>query len=190
MKKNKSNYLFSTTILVLLLTISAISVTLPAVAAQSVPTKATIAYLGAMPNPVGVNQQVLLHVGITDSRSSAELGWEGLTVEVTKPDGSSETLGPYTTDSTGGTGGIFIPDMTGTYQMYTVFPQQTVLAGGGFFGPAYNLTYLASESEVLELVVTAEPIQFYPGHALPTEYWSRPIDAQLREWSSISGSWA
>jgi outer membrane protein assembly factor BamB len=117
------------------------------------------------------------------------LGWEGLTVEVTKPDGSSETLGPYTTDSTGGTGGIFVPDMTGTYEMYTVFPEQTVLAGGGFFGPAYNLTYTASESEVLELVVTAEPIQFYPGHGLPAEYWSRPIDAQLREWSSVSGSW-
>ena len=38
-------------------------------------------------------------------------------------------------------------------------------------------------------VVESVEIQFYPGHALPTEYWSRPIDPQLREWYSISGNW-
>ena len=25
---------------------------------------------------------------------------------------------------------------------------------------------------------------------MPTEYWSRPIDSQLREWWSVSGNWA
>ena len=38
-------------------------------------------------------------------------------------------------------------------------------------------------------VVTEEPSLSYPGHSLPTEYWSRPIDPQLREWYSISGNW-
>ena len=44
-------------------------------------------------------------------------------------------------------------------------------------------------SPPIHLVVTQEPIPLYPGHPLPTEYWSRPIDAQLREWTTIGGSW-
>ena len=42
----------------------------------------------------------------------------------------------------------------------------------------------------MTLEVLAEPpAKFYPGHALPTEYWSRPIDPQLREWytSQVTG---
>ncbi|PVX23694.1 MAG: hypothetical protein CW691_09920 [Candidatus Bathyarchaeum sp.] len=176
--------------LVLLLTISAIAITLPSVSAQDdIQHKATVAYLGAMPNPVGVNQQVLLHIGITESLASPEDGWEDMTVEVTKPDGSHETLGPYRTDSTGGTGDIYVPDMAGTYEMYTVFPEQTVETTAGFFGPPVEITYKESHSETLYLEVTEDPIEFHPGHALPNEYWSRPIDSQLREWYSISGSW-
>ncbi|MDG6222438.1 MAG: PQQ-binding-like beta-propeller repeat protein [Candidatus Bathyarchaeota archaeon] len=173
------------------MTISAIAVTLPTVAAQDdVQTKATVAYLGAMPNPVGVNQEVLLHIGITESLASAEMGWEDMTVEVTRPDGTTETLGPYKTDSTGGTGAVFVPSMAGTYEMYTVFPQQKVMTGGGWFGPEIEVTYTESHSETLYLEVTEEPIEFYPGHTILDEYWSRPIDSQLREWYTISGSWA
>jgi hypothetical protein len=51
------------------------------------------------------------------------------------------------------------------------------------------VNYEASDSEILELVVQEESIEYYPGHSLPTEYWSRPIDSQLREWSQISGNW-
>ncbi|WGM88650.1 MAG: PQQ-binding-like beta-propeller repeat protein [Candidatus Bathyarchaeum tardum] len=187
MKKLDLHPKIATLTLVLLLAISAVIVTLPIANAQQ--TKATVAYLGAMPNPVGVSQQVLLHIGITESLASAEMGWEDMTVEVTRPDGTTETLGPYKTDSTGGTGAVFVPSMAGTYEMYTVFPQQTVITGGGFFGPEIEVTYTGSHSEVLELVVQNEAIEFYPGHTILDEYWSRPIDAQLREWQSISGSW-
>ncbi|MDG6222226.1 MAG: PQQ-binding-like beta-propeller repeat protein [Candidatus Bathyarchaeota archaeon] len=187
MKKLDLHSKIATLTLVLLLAISAVIVTLPIANAQQ--TKATVAYLGAMPNPVGVGQQVLLHIGITESLASAEMGWEDMTVEVTRPDGTTQTLGPYKTDSTGGTGAVFVPSMAGTYEMYTVFPQQTVITGGGFFGPEIEVTYTGSHSEVLELVVQNEAIEFYPGHTILDEYWSRPIDAQLREWQSISGSW-
>ncbi|MCW4022655.1 MAG: hypothetical protein ACOWW1_07535 [archaeon] len=147
--------------------------------AQTLNEKITYPFIGAVPNPVGVNQEVLLHIGISDYLMVYDEGWEGLTVTVTSPDGQQETLGPYRTDSTGGTGDIFVPTMTGTYQFQTNFPQQD-----------YNgVTYLASVSEPLELIVQEENIEFYPGHSLPTEYWTRPIDAQLREWNQIAGSW-
>ena len=55
---------------ILTLTISAMIVSLPPVSAQQ--TQATYPYLGVIPNPVGVNQPVLLHVGITESLGSAD----------------------------------------------------------------------------------------------------------------------
>jgi outer membrane protein assembly factor BamB len=52
-----------------------------------------------------------------------------------------------------------------------------------------NITYAASETPEYELIVQNETVSSFPGHFLPAEYWSRPIDSQLREWWSIAGSW-
>ncbi|WNZ29296.1 MAG: PQQ-like beta-propeller repeat protein [Candidatus Bathyarchaeota archaeon] len=177
--------------LILLLAISTTVVTLPAAFAQE-KTRVTYAFIGATPNPVGVNQEVLLHVGITDYLLAAEDGFEGLTVTVEKPDGSSETLGPIRTDSTGGTGWVYVPTMTGTYYLQTNFPEQIYTwESPALFDPALSgeILYQASQSDKLEFVVQENPIEYYPGHSQPTEYWTRPIDSQLREWSTISGNW-
>jgi outer membrane protein assembly factor BamB len=135
----------------------------------------------------------LIHVGITKELASALYGWEGLTVTVTRPDGKTETLGPFRTDATGGTGTVYVPTMAGNYTLQTHFPQQVIPPGGGasfFYAPIPDGTImLASDSDKLTLVVTEEPVTYYPGHVLPTEYWTRPIDAQLREWSVIGGNW-
>ncbi len=49
---------------------------------------------------------------------------------------------------------------------------------------------LASTSEKLLLtVLEPEEVPIYPSSPLPSEYWSRPINAQLREWASIAGNW-
>jgi outer membrane protein assembly factor BamB len=48
---------------------------------------------------------------------------------------------------------------------------------------------LASDSDKLTLVVQQEPIPSYQGFPLPSEYWTRPIDDQLREWAPIAGNW-
>ncbi|MCW4021804.1 MAG: hypothetical protein NWF02_01405, partial [Candidatus Bathyarchaeota archaeon] len=76
MKLNKINKKIVSIALVLVFTLSASFVVAPAIAqppASSDPqTVHTYCYLGAIPNPVGVNQQVLLHVGITDYLNTAE----------------------------------------------------------------------------------------------------------------------
>jgi outer membrane protein assembly factor BamB len=150
----------------------------------------TYAFLGATPNPVGVGQEVLLHVGIKHPLALTTEGWTGITVTVTRPDGHTETLGPFSTDATGGTGGVFVPTMAGNYTLQSHFPEQTLPSSTSrpFSTPA-GTTMLASDSPILTLVATEEPITYYPGHALPTEYWTRPIDAQIREWNVIAGSW-
>jgi outer membrane protein assembly factor BamB len=173
--------------LLTVLTLSIILSAFPSVSAAS--TVKSYPYIGAVPNPVGINQPVLLHVGITAYLTSTEMGWEDLTITVERPDGETETLGPYRTDSTGGTGAVYTPTMVGTYTLQTHFPEQTVtLIPRGTSTPV-DFTYLEGTSEKLELEVQDESIPYYPGHPLPNEYWTRPIDAQLREWSEISGNW-
>jgi outer membrane protein assembly factor BamB len=178
----------ATIALIILFAISATFVAIPAANAQS--TRVTYAYCGIVPNPTGVGQTVTLHVGITHQTSHPQEGWVGLSVTVTDPDGTTETISGINTDTTGGTGVSYTPSKTGTYYFQTHFPEQVceVDVGFGFFTPA-GTTMLASDSEKVALVVQEEPIQYYPGQPLPTEYWARPIDSQLREWSTIAGNW-
>ena len=156
-------------------------------------TMKTYAIIGAVPNPVGVGQQVLLHIGITQQLATTIDSWEGLTVTVTRPDDHTETLGPYTTDATGGTGDIYVPTMTGEYTFQTHFPEQVCDEGVPAFGGRPTVPpgtiMLASDSEVLTVVVQEEQLPTYPGVPLPTEYWTRPINAQFYEWYSIAGDW-
>ncbi len=95
-----------TTIITLVLIVSFVTPLLivpSAIAARDF-NKKTYAYIGATPNPIGVGEQTLLHLGISDELQDWKHGYEGLTVTVTKPDNTTETLGPFRTDSTGGTG--------------------------------------------------------------------------------------
>ncbi|MEJ2242727.1 MAG: PQQ-binding-like beta-propeller repeat protein [Candidatus Bathyarchaeota archaeon] len=99
---------------------------------------------------------------------------------------------PFRTDSTGGTGTIYTPSMVGTYTLQTHFPGQWYnwTRPPAFSTNIYgNIWYEASDSEILELVVTEEQREYYPQTQYPTEYWSRPIDAQHREWATISANW-
>jgi outer membrane protein assembly factor BamB len=187
MKKRYYKTKLSTIPLILVLAISAIFVTLPAATAQDVPSRATHAYIGAVPNPVGVNQIVLLHVGITQQLVSYQYGWEDLTVSVRDPEGIESTLHVDKTDATGGTGVVFTPNKVGTYILQTHFPEQVMPATLGAISAGTVMK--ASTSKELELVVQTEQIEYYPGHSLPSEYWTRPIDAQLREWKVIAGNW-
>jgi len=179
----------ATIAIILMLSLAIPLITLPAINAQSYVSTGTFqtqAFLGALPNPVGVGQEVLLHVGIQQQLSTASLGWEGMSVTVTKPDNTTQTLGPIRTDSTGATGYVYIPNMVGTYYLQSHFPEQRMPTTAG--GIPANTTMLASSSPILALIVQQEPLQYYPGSPLPVEYWTRPINAQHREWYTISGS--
>ena len=181
MIRNKNKTMATLIALILMLTIAIPLFALPTANAAS--TRETYAYIGATPNPVGRGQETLLHVGITQQLNNAAHQWKGLTVTVTKPDGTTETLRNINTDSTGGTGVVYVPTMVGNYTLQTHFPEQVSSTTGT------NVTYKASDSEKLTLVVQEDQIQIYPGIPLPTEYWTRPINAQFREWYSVAGNW-
>ena len=186
MQKPKNKTMTILIALILMITIAIPLIALPNANAQ-VPllTKKTHPYIGATPNPIGVGQQTLIHVGISDELQTAAHGWEGLTVTITKPDSTTQTLGPFRTDSTGGTGTTFTPSAVGTYYLQTHFPAQRynfTLYGGA------SIWYEASDSEKLALVVTEEELPIHPGFPLPTEFWTRPVSAEFREWNEIAGN--
>jgi hypothetical protein len=161
-------------------------VVLPSANAQY--KKDSYAIIFAKPNPVGVDQECLIAYGITEAANSGtNVGWGGITVTVKRPDGTTETLGPFRTDTTGLSGVTYMPKMAGTYILQTHFPDN--IANWPVAGLAAGTIMKASDSEEYALTVTEEPREYYPGVPLPTEYWSRPIDAQLREWSAIAGNW-
>jgi outer membrane protein assembly factor BamB len=167
---------------------------LPLVFAQEAQTVKTYAFINAIPNPVGVNQEVLLHVGITMPLFSIEMGWENLEVIIVCPNGTTKRITGIKTDSTGGTGVTFKPDAVGNYTLKTHFPEQvttpTKIAGSfevGIYPP--GTVFLESYSDPLTLVVQETPVPGYPGFPLPMEYWTRPIDSQIREWYTIAGNW-
>lgn len=161
--------------------------------AQTAMSQKTYAIVDAIPDRIGLGETTLLKCGVTEALESANLGWKDITIVVTKPDGTNETRGPFKTDSTGSTFEQYTPATVGTYTITTYFPQQTQPTT--FFNyergtMAIAGTIMLASSKSCTLVVTQEPAEAsYPGHSLPTEYWSRPIDPQLREWYSISGNW-
>jgi hypothetical protein len=194
MKTLRNKTKTATIALVLVLTIAASFITcLPAVNATVFDT---YAFITVAPNPIGVGQPVMVvwwlnrfpatATGTTGDR------WQNITVTVTKPDASEQTLGPFTSDAVGSNWFKYVPDQVGKYFFQMSFPGQT-LTGGIDCQPQYYKYigdhYDPSISTKVELTVQEEAIEPFSAAELPTDYWARPISAENREWWSISGNW-
>ncbi len=187
--KNKTVTIVITLILTILMSNSIIL--LPTANADA--TKTTYPIIYVRPSPVGVGQNALINFGLTDQLASALYGWTGITITVTAPDGIITTLGPFTTDATGTTSTLFTPNLVGNYTFVMHFPQQvnpaTTTSANTFNGIPAGTVMLSSTSDPCTLVVQQEPLPSMPQTAMPTEYWTRPINGQLQLWSPLLGNW-
>jgi hypothetical protein len=179
----------STIAIILMLTIVApLFVNVPTVDA-AVPTYAMMA---VSPNPVGVGQEVtvIMWINPVNPTTSGVSGgrWENYEVEVTKPDESTETLGPFTADPAAFAWCLYTPEQQGTYTLKFIFPGQHVTGMGAIIPIPIDKYYEAS-SFTTTLTVQKEPITASPQTPLPDYYWTRPIDAQNQDWHTISGNW-
>jgi outer membrane protein assembly factor BamB len=187
--------------LFLVLTIAVTIVALPAANAHTPPwTVVTHAYIAVSPNPVGVEQSafVVFWLDWVPPGAGGTGGdrWRNLKVEVTKPNGDKETLGPYTSDPIGGGSVLYTPDQVGTYTFVFTFPGQTP----SLYGPTgeisvnpslwdyINDTFQAS-SATTTLTVQQDPVAEPPNYPLPTEYWTRPIEGENTAWASIASNY-
>ncbi len=161
----------------------------------------TWAYLSVSPPSVGVGQytQIVMWLDCIVPTATGTGGdlFRGFIVNVTAPDGTTTTLGPFTSDQVGSTYTTFTPDQVGNYTLVFSWPGQTLANGtnpnpggaiyvGDYFEPA--------TSNVVTLSVTSTPLASWVESPLPTNYWTLPINAANREWSILAsnylgGSW-
>jgi outer membrane protein assembly factor BamB len=170
-------------------------VALPAADAHDPPwTVPSFTLLSAGPNPIGVGQPINLAFWARPAIPTAGGGNIGdrykYMIEVTKPNGETDTLGPITSDAGGDAFTRYIPDQAGTYSFVAKF-QEITLTGipGNENNPAVGDTVLASESTPENVTVQDEPIPVWQEAPLPTEFWTRPINQLNRAWYTIAANW-
>ena len=127
--------------LILILALSSFAVLVPLVGAQAATGKQDVpmhAYINAFPSPVGVGQTISLFAWMSNFPPTANGAygdrWYNLTIIETKPDSTTVTLGPYTSDPVGTIFETVIPATTGNYTFQFVFPGQ--LLAGNMLNPA------------------------------------------------------
>ena len=165
MKNTKTK--IATIALILLLTIAALVTFLPTVNARDFPT---YAYITVSPDPIGVGQTATIIAWLDKVPPTAGIiglgdRWQDFRIEVTKPDGSKETLGPFTSDPVGSMWTTYTPTQVGTYTFQFSFPGQTIQAFGDYYQP--------STSALNTLTVQQDAIQGWPAAELPEEYWEQ-----------------
>ncbi len=148
---------------------------------KSVTNVTTYAYLSLNPNPISLGEYTVVNVWLQPIPPTANDVFHGFKVTITKPDGTNETKGPLTSSPIGSQYFTYTPTMLGEYTFKLTYP------GENFANDTF--VYSSSESPISILTVQEQAVPSYPENPLPTDYWTRPINAANRLWSSISGSW-
>ena len=164
------------------------------------------AYIYVNPPVCGLNQAALIQIWCTPGMYHSFYD-QGYTVNIIKPDGTTETLGPvnsYMGDDT--YWWSYIPDQVGTWQFQFIAPGTYLPTGNytddptlqGFEQPANNQMLLGAScwftggtSEWVNVTVQQNFVQSWPPAALPGagDYWTRPVNPMNREWDVIAGNY-
>ncbi len=205
MSYNRKNVLKATKKTTAILTlIMAISIAFPLMAFSQTASAATASMsidtyslLAVSPNPIGAGQKLAVvmwldkppPVPLVQTSTVRAIPYTNLTLSVTKPDGSTKTYGPFTSDSTGSAFTAYTPDVTGNYT-FQLFYGGEWLNGSRVQGDPITYDYYKpSQSQKVLVSVQEEPITASPSTPLPTEYWTRPINAQNVDWKTLGGNW-
>jgi hypothetical protein len=185
---------------IMILTISVTIFALPTASAHDPPqTLKTYAFITATPNPVGVGQQVLIvfwlnWVPPTAGGTTGDR-WQGFKIDVTKPNGEVEHLGPFVSDPVGSAYTPYTPTELGEYKVNFTFPGQVLQAAGytGLIGPGANNAYVndtfKASSANTTFTVQQESIPLWSQPPLPVSYWERPIDTMNTYWYVLGSHW-
>jgi len=162
-------------------------------------------HVSAAPNPVGVNQDVLVTWTLDKVNPQATIRanqWQGIMVTITKPDGTVETKGPLTAWSTGGAVFMYTPTMTGDYTIKASFPGQWANGSYTTISTSYgnwqtitgqpliteNRWYKPCEGSTV-LTVTNDKIAGLSDAPLPSSFWTRPISGDNKGWYRFTDNW-
>jgi len=149
----------------------------------------TYLWVMAGPNPVGVGQQsvITMQLDKTSDTASGPAGGDhftGLTVQINRPDGTTESKGPFTLWAISGYFFTYTPTQIGTYTFQAIFPGQWINTS------SYDRYYKPSTSPPIDLLVQEDPIPTYDANVVDgTDYWERPIYAENKGWYQTTDNW-
>jgi hypothetical protein len=162
----------------------------------------TTAYVSCTPDPIGVGQTTTIIVWLDrySPMSGGGVGqrWDGFTINITKPDGNSQIIGPFTCSSdVASDWKAFTPDQVGTYTIVFSWPGETVAATAALQNTGSGTMdvnnigdfYMGSTSAPYYLVVQQDSVPVWQEPALPSDYWTRPLNDANRGWSSLPSNW-
>jgi hypothetical protein len=174
------------------------SIALPSSVTPDLRVKTT-AYLSFRPNPVGVGQTIIVNLWLNPATHASRY-LTGYKVTITKPDGTSETktLKSYRADTT--TWFEYVVDQEGTWKLKFEFPggyypagnytaEPGAVMGSGYFSFTKSCYYEPSQTTEQTLIVQHGQVLSWPPSPLPTDYWTRPVSPENREWYSILGDY-
>jgi hypothetical protein len=198
MTKNFGKTKITTISLILVLTFSATILVFPNVSAHDPGWEIPVyAYVAVTNNPIGVGQNLVI-VFWPNAYPPTAVGAYGdrwtWNIEITKPSGGIDTLGPITSDPVGGGWTIYTPTEVGEYTIVAKRDEH-LLTGlpeppAGARGTEYiGDTFLASTSQPLTVTVQSDPIEAWSETPLTNDYWERPINSANREWYQLAGNW-
>jgi len=162
------------------------------------------ARLAFTPNPIGVNQIFTVNIWTTPP-PSAERFQKEYRVVITKPDGTSNTvkIESYVADGTAWF--PYLADQVGEWKLQFFYPGQYNPPGWYSDGEYDGTTpksqgkqgwqwydgdyYNPTNTPVQTLTVQDEFVYSWPLIDLPTDYWTRPIPMEHREWAEIGGNY-
>ncbi len=177
MNHQKATTLATVIIVSLLFSVALVTAIQTAAAEMQIGTKAFVA---CAPAPLGVGQTTSVTLFIEPIPPTPADRFHNLEVTITSPDGKTESKGPYSTWETGTSSFLYTPANTGTYTIELNYPGETFESTGA--------TYTSAQASTT-LTVQQEQIASWQETPLPIGYWTRPINAQNRLWTSISGNW-
>ena len=162
--------------MLMILSFAASMIAVPNANAQT--DRVTFPFVDAIPRIAGVGQPVLINWGLLNYLNVDGDGWN-VTLQIVHPNGK------------------VVNETAMTWSTGTVGRKMTFMEEGNYTLRCYfdrvqyrTVWYGSSVSENVTLQVLAgywKPD--HPGHTLPEEYWTRPVDSHLREWHTIMGSW-
>ncbi len=158
-------------------------------------------YISVTNSIIGVGQQftiVFWSSNYPPTASGAFGDRFSFTVNVVKPDGTNETLGPILSDPIGGAYSGYTPTQVGTYSFSATMAAHTVT--GLPIPPGQTLatitgavdvndTYPAATSDSVTVTVQQNPIAAWAETPLPTQFWTRPISDLNRNWYVLAANW-
>jgi hypothetical protein len=124
----------------------------------------------------------------------------GMVITITDPDGTKEVRNMRSEPATGANYFEYVPDKVGTWTIKFEFLGAFFPAGQYYngavvtnssgapykYGSAY---YTPAHTEAQNLTVQQDFVWSWPPAALPTDYWTRPVSLNNREWWPILGAY-